>query len=252
VPRLDAAEARLAGGIPALTGEPLLDGRTLLSVLRDIARRIGDLEGYQAARPIVEAVERGSSPNDLDLLAEAGLAGVWEEVEPAARRLAVDGYALVTLVDYAARAALRRGAVLLRSVLARAAWSRRSCPACGAPPVISVRTGKEGERFLHCGRCGTGWPYPRLRCAGCGEGNHRRLDNLHVAGEADFRRVEVCETCKGYLKSIAALDAPGADEVLRLDLETAGLDFVAVEHGYRRIGAGPRPPALPGAAAGQR
>jgi formate dehydrogenase maturation protein FdhE len=73
-----------------------------------------------------------------------------------------------------------------------------------------------------------------------------------VAGEADFRRVEVCETCKGYLKSIAALDAPGADEVLRLDLETAGLDFVAVEHGYRPIGAGPRPPALPGAAAGQR
>jgi formate dehydrogenase maturation protein FdhE len=48
--------------------------------------------------------------------------------------------------------------------------------------------------------------------------------------------VEVCDTCRSYLKTIAALDPPDPDGLLRLDLETAALDFIALDAGYTRAG----------------
>jgi FdhE protein len=101
-------------------------------------------------------------------------------------------------------------------------------------PTLSVVRGKEHERWLHCGRCGTGWAFPRVRCPSCGESDHERLGYLHAAGEGEYRRVEVCDGCGCYVKSVALLDPPDADRLLELDLETAALDFVALESGYTR------------------
>jgi FdhE protein len=237
VPALEAAELRLESGVPALAGEPLLDGPGLVATLRSIGHRLGAVEGYEAAAAISNAVERGASAIHMELLSVAALAGVWDEIEGLATRLDLDGHALITLVDYAARPALRAGALVVRPLLAKAPWGRGTCPACGAPAALSVRTGKEGERSLFCGRCGTGWPCARVRCPVCGERDHRRLGTLHATGEGDYRRAEICESCRCYVKSVAALDPPDADGVLRLDLDTAALDFVAIEHGYRRTTA---------------
>jgi FdhE protein len=237
VPGLEASALRLESGIPALAGEPLLDGPSLVSALREIGRRLGAVEGYEAARAISDAVERGGSRIDAELLATAALAGVWDDVEALATRLDLDAHGLITLVDYAARPALRAGAQAVAPLVAKAPWGRGTCPGCGAQAALSVRTGKEGERFLLCGRCGTGWPYARVRCPACGERDHRRLGTLHATDEGDYRRAEICESCRCYVKSVAALDLPDADGVLRLDLDTAALDFVAIEHGYRRTTA---------------
>lgn len=232
VPGLEAAELRLESGVPALAGEPLLDGPGLISTLREIGRRLGAIEGYEASVAISDGVERATL--DTELLATAALAGLWDEIERLATRVDLDSHALITLVDYAARPALRAGALVVRPLVTKAGWRRGTCPACGAPAALSVRSGKEGDRLLFCGRCGTGWAYARVRCPACGEGDHRRLGTLHAPAEGDFRRAEVCESCRCYVKSVAALDQPDADGVLRLDLDTAGLDFAAIEHGYRR------------------
>jgi len=237
VPGLEAAGMRLEAGVPALAGEPLLDGSSLVSILREIGQRLGAIQGYEAAGAISDALERAASTIDVELLATAALAGLWDEVEGLATRLDLDPHGLTTLVDYAARPALRAGALVVRPLVAKAPWGRGTCPACGALAALSVRTGKEGERFLLCGRCGTGWPYARVRCPACGERDHRRLGTLHAAGEGDYRRAEVCESCRCYVKSVAALDLPDADGLLRLDLDTAALDFVAIEHGYHRTNA---------------
>jgi FdhE protein len=164
--------------------------------------------------------------------------------------LGLDPDALVTMLDWAARPVLRAAAAALAPVLAGARWSRGHCPACGALPTLSVVHGKEHERRLHCGRCGTGWAFPRVRCPSCGESDHERLGYLHAAGEGEYRRAEVCDGCRCYVKSVALLDAPDADRLLELDLETAALDFVALEGGYTRaIGVLHRPlQAAPAAA----
>jgi hypothetical protein len=44
------------------------------------------------------------------------------------------------------------------------------------------------------------------------------------------------------VKSVALLDAPDADRLLELDLETAALDFVALEGGYTRAVSVPHRP----------
>ncbi len=171
---------------------------------------------------------------DRGLLCRTAVEGAWDVAEVAAVPLGVDPDALATVLDWSARPALRAAAAALAPLLAGARWSRGHCPACGALPTLSVVHGKEHERRLHCGRCGTGWAFPRVRCPSCGESDHERLGYLHAAGEGEYRRAEVCDGCRCYVKSVALLDAPDADRLLELDLETAALDFVALEGGYTR------------------
>jgi FdhE protein len=53
-----------------------------------------------------------------------------------------------------------------------------------------------------------------------------------VEGEA--RKVETCATCKGYLKTLATLQALPAYAVALEDLATVALDVVALERGFTR------------------
>ena len=234
IPDRAAAEARLAGGVPALLGEPLLAWDGMVEGAERLAGALGGAPAAADARAASGWLRDAVNGEDRDRLLAAALAGSWAVVHALARRRGVVVEVACTLLDCAARPALRAGAAAVAGLPGFAGWSRGICPACGAPPTLGVIVGKERERRLCCGRCGTGWSYPRLRCTACGERDHRRLGALHGAGEGDYRRVEVCESCGGYLKTVAALEVPGADRVLQLDLATAGLDFLALEHGYRR------------------
>ena len=240
VPDPEAADARLAEGIPALAGEPLLTWEDLVRNAGAVASALAPTEAGPAA---ALGVRQLASANGLDRagLVEAALAGVRDEL-PLAGLPDLDPDALAAVLDFAARPALRAAAAALAATLAArlavVPWERGQCPACGAPPTLSVIRGAEHERRLHCARCGTGWAFPRVRCPACGERDHARLGHLHAVGEGEYRRVEVCDSCHGYLKSVALLDAPDADRLLELDLETAALDFLALERGYTRAAAG--------------
>ena len=236
VPDPEAAEARLAGGVPALLGEPLLRGDDLGRAVAAIAAALAGTD----AGPAAAAVHQGLGRTDdagADLLARAAVDGAWDVVEAAAAPLKLDPDALATVLDWAARPALHAAAATLAPVLAAARWRRGHCPACGASATLSVLTGKERDRRLHCGRCGTAWTFDRVRCPSCGERDHQRLGYLHLEGEGEYRRAEVCDGCGSYVKCLALLDAPDADRLLELDLETAALDFLALERGYVRASA---------------
>lgn len=114
------------------------------------------------------------------------------------------------------------------------------CPACGAPPSISFRremSGSDGAaRFLGCGLCGTEWQTNRIRCPSCGETSPDRLPSwqseTHPAA-----RVEACETCHRYVKSVdLSLDARAVPEVD--ELRSLSLDLWAIERGYVRLEPG--------------
>jgi FdhE protein len=241
VPNAAAAAARLHGGIPALVGEPLLDGRELRhavgimsgcmqQVVGEIASSFGEVAAALAGQ------EGGALPSfvDSDALAEAALAGDWETVMAAAPRLDVDEYVLVTVLDYATRPTLRAAAERVTDVVAGAPWRRGTCPACGAPPLLAEIRGKEGERALRCGRCAMTWQYPRIGCPACGERDHRRLVSLHGEGEGEHRRADCCDSCRYYLKAVAVLDLLTPGGLIEEDLATVALDMVAVERGYHR------------------
>lgn len=254
VPGREAAATRLSNGIPALAGEPLLATDTLVRNAIVVAEALSATD----ARPITEPIRRWLSalasgrqaamrgrgrplsaveplPDDsLDQLTFAVLAGWNEPVTALADGLGLDPDAMAIVLDHAARPALRAASAAVRPLVSGCAWERVGCPACGAPPALSVIHGKERERQLLCGRCTTAWAFPRVRCPACGERDHRRLTYLHAAGESEYRRVELCESCLGYVKSVAVLDPPDAGRLLELDLETAFLDFLALDAGYTR------------------
>jgi FdhE protein len=229
VPHLAAAEARLAAGVPALEGEPLLTGPALLANVRVLERALGGIPDATEALP------------QTDSLIAAALTGAWDLVADTARRAGLDPHCVITIVDHAARPALRAGAAALRELMIQSRWTRATCPGCGAPPLLaelrsggSSADGAEQERVLRCGRCLAAWGFPRLRCTGCGETSHQQLAYLHGSGEGMFRRADVCSTCGTYLKSLAVLAPLTFPELLDLDLATVALDVSAVEQGFHR------------------
>lgn len=108
------------------------------------------------------------------------------------------------------------------------------CPTCGARPQATVLRpeGDGGKRFLLCSFCLTEWEFRRILCPVCGEEDHRKLPR-YSAEDMLAVRVEACDTCHFYLKSIDltidGLAVPLVDEVA-----TVPLDLWATERGYKK------------------
>ncbi|HJU67880.1 MAG TPA: formate dehydrogenase accessory protein FdhE [Gemmatimonadaceae bacterium] len=238
VPSHAAARARLHGGIPALMGEALLTGDTLLSHAELIASRLAEIGLFDSTN-VLATMRRSRRAMDGEALAAMSLTGSWDLLSTEGARLGVESDTLLALFDYAARPALRAGAQSLGTVLEEMHWGRGICPACGAPPLLAELLPENERRdeaplALRCGRCAASWGVERLRCPHCGERDHRKLGYIHVDGEQEFRRVERCDSCHGYVKALAVLRSLDADVLLEEDLATSGLDLIAVERGYHR------------------
>jgi formate dehydrogenase major subunit len=116
----------------------------------------------------------------------------------------------------------------------RESWPHGYCPVCGSGPALAEILGLERVRHLRCARCGGDWAFAPLRCPSCGERDHRRLGTLVSEDEGDSRKVDVCENCRGYVKSIATLGAWPALQVGLEDLASVDLDVIALDRGYAR------------------
>ena len=113
------------------------------------------------------------------------------------------------------------------------------CPHCGGAPQVSIleaagATIEDGSaRRLQCATCLTAWPVRRVLCPWCGEDDERKL-GYYQSPLWDHIRVDACETCRHYLKTIdlgrLGLAVPLIDEVAG-----APLDLWAQEHGYGKI-----------------
>jgi FdhE protein len=110
-----------------------------------------------------------------------------------------------------------------------------TCPFCNRKPVAGVLRGEGdgGKRWLLCSLCATEWEFRRIICPNCGEEDKERLP-VYVADELNFVRVEACDSCKIYLKSVDltknGLAVPVVDE-----LATVALNLWAEEHGYTKL-----------------
>lgn len=144
--------------------------------------------------------------------------------------------------DYLSRAMLRPWVETLRS-LSRApnrVHRRGHCPFCGGAPWVAVRReGSQSEgarRNLCCALCGGEWLIGRILCPCCFEGDPRKLP-IFQTERYPSARIETCETCRRYVKSIdLSLDARPIPEVD--DLLSLSLDLWAADEGYTRIEPG--------------
>ncbi len=113
-------------------------------------------------------------------------------------------------------------------------WWEGYCPVCGAWPTLAEFRGLERKRWLRCGRCATGWEVPWLRCPFCDETQHTNLGYLAPEEGETTRKVEVCDTCKGYVKAEPTVKHLAPWEIVLDDLATVPLEVAALDRGYHR------------------
>jgi formate dehydrogenase accessory protein FdhE len=113
--------------------------------------------------------------------------------------------------------------------------SHALCPFCNRKPALGVlrQMGDGGARSMMCSFCGAEWDFRRIVCPGCGEENDKHLV-VFTASDFDYIRVECCDSCKTYIKTID-LTKDGHAEPLVDELASAPLDLWAREHGYAKL-----------------
>lgn len=110
-----------------------------------------------------------------------------------------------------------------------------TCPFCSARPVSGVLRGEGdgGKRSLVCSLCSTEWQFRRVLCPGCGEENKDKLP-IFIASEFPAVRVDACDTCHTYIKSIDLTKdghaIPAVDEIA-----SVALNIWAEDHDYSKL-----------------
>jgi formate dehydrogenase accessory protein FdhE len=109
------------------------------------------------------------------------------------------------------------------------------CPRCNSLPLLGVLRpeGDGGKRFLQCSFCSQEWEFRRILCAHCGEEQEQKLP-VYVAEQFPQIRVECCETCKHFLRTID-LTKDGNAVPMVDDLAAIPLTLWTEENGYSRI-----------------
>ena len=142
-----------------------------------------------------------------------------------------------TLKEFLARGFLQPYAEFISEAVAEPVMEGTPyvCPKCDSLPLLGVLKpeGDGGRRFLRCAFCAHDWTFRRILCPACGEEREDKLP-VFVAEQFPHVRVECCDTCKHYLRTIdLTKDGNAVGEVD--DLAAIPLTLWAQENGYLRI-----------------
>ena len=108
------------------------------------------------------------------------------------------------------------------------------CPLCNSQPYLGVlrQEGDSGKRFLLCSFCNQEWEFRRILCPHCGEQSEPKLP-VYVPEQFPHLRVEACDTCKTYLRTVDLTKNGHAIPIID-DLAALPLTLWAHEHAYTR------------------
>lgn len=114
-------------------------------------------------------------------------------------------------------------------------YAKSVCPFCSRKPVAGVLRpeGDGGKRSLVCSFCSTEWQFRRVVCPACGEEEIGKLP-VYIAEEFEYVRVESCDTCKTFLKTIDLTKNGRANPQVD-ELATIPLTLWAQEKGYTKL-----------------
>jgi FdhE protein len=109
------------------------------------------------------------------------------------------------------------------------------CPACCGRPLVGVLRplGDGGKRSLICSLCATEWEFRRIVCPACGEESVDKLP-VYVAEEIPHIRVEACDTCRYFIKTVD-LTRDGRAVPVVDELAAIPLSLWAAERQYLKL-----------------
>ena len=169
-------------------------------------------EGTPALAGFANSLQRSEDNECAQLLMQFWPGGARERSDEDLSRFA----ALAFLQPYAEYLAARADAA---PPVAR----RPVCPFCGSKPVVGVLRpeGDGAKRSLVCSFCYREWDYLRIACPACEESRDERM-GVYVASQFEHVRVETCEACGRYIKTVDltknGLAVPEVDELAAIPL----------------------------------
>ena len=109
------------------------------------------------------------------------------------------------------------------------------CPFCSRKPGVGVLRplGDGGQRSLVCSFCLGEWEFRRIVCPGCGEEDYSKLP-VYTAEEFKHMRVECCDRCRNYIKTVDLTRNGLADPVVD-EIASVPLDLWAQKQGYTKL-----------------
>jgi FdhE protein len=141
--------------------------------------------------------------------------------------------------DFFARAFLQPYAAKVRARSAPQAKGPAPyvCPLCERKPGGGVLRplGDGGQRSLVCSFCLNEWEFRRIVCPGCGEEDHAKLP-VYTAEEFQHVRVEACDSCRLYIKTVD-MTKNGLAEPVVDEIASPALDVWAQNNGYSKLQA---------------
>jgi len=154
-----------------------------------------------------------------------------EYISALSKRLKVKDDLLSFLAGNSVKPIFEAYASQLKGYVDQEIWWRGYCPVCGSMPFIA-QFREEGERFLTCSLCGFEWRFMRLKCPFCENEDHKRLRYFYTNSEGTAYRVDVCEKCKRYIKTLDTREMAGEVILIIEDIGTLYLDVLAQREGY--------------------
>ena len=220
---------KLAGGLPlvdlTLENLDLSEPKAYFVELMKIAEKINAEESSE----IIEALQDGSLDFEELVRETFGQFDAQSDHEEDEEEAVFD--LLGFFVEESLRPALELVAERYAESIRRADWSEGYCPVCGREPKIGKLLDEEGKRFLFCSQCSAEWRFSRIKCPFCGNEEQSTLSYFTVE-EDERHRVEVCDQCKRYIKTIDLRDSKEEPNLDIEDIATIHLDMLANEEGY--------------------
>lgn len=225
---IELCHKRSSKGLPFLKSSDIqIDQDLFDELLEDIGRIIRSKK--KEAIPVT--LKRFSLDKQCALL----LRDILEE-GPAFEKLAcemkADFRVFYFLVTQAFSPFLQSYAQKLREFVDLSSWLKGVCPICGKEPMIARLEEETGRRWLFCPLCHTEWLFKRLACPFCENDDHESLRYFFVEND-QAHRIDVCDKCKRYIKTIDIRKTDNAMNLLVENLSTLALDIVADREGFR-------------------
>lgn len=218
------------GGFPLINKADFrVDIKVSETLLREICHLAPEANEMlaEAGPKIMDALDKGS------LEASTLFSKILREddtyFEKAAQKLEIDNKALAFFAYSSIEPCLSLCAEQLATYLKDRPWEKGYCPICGSPPALAMLR-NEGERSLLCSFCNHQWRTQRIYCPFCDNKDHKTLHYFFSEEEKDYR-VDVCDLCKKYIKTIDTRKMKRPVLPLVEQISTLHLDILAQEQG---------------------
>ena len=233
----ETAKKLMSEGFPLIDKKEIkLDMDSAATLFKNICRalqRKKDQKIAVEAKKISQALRKKEI--DLQELFRNLLEGDKAYLDSISGKTGLNKWLLGFLAENSISPLLEAYADKLKGYVDQEIWLRAFCPVCGSAPVLGeIRNmGKvEGARVLICSSCSFEWQFKRIVCPYCGNGDHKKLRYFNTEADGKGYRVDVCEECKKYIKTIGAA-GDGAIPLVE-DMATLHLDIIAHKEGYTR------------------